>query len=67
MSDSVYNQARQHTTVGMEVAEYARLVPEHIATQSLNGQPSYAELNAQANQLARYLREALSIPTATCA
>ncbi|RLU02147.1 MAG: acyl-CoA synthase [Ketobacter sp.] len=56
MSDSVYAEARQRAFQGMEVAEYARLVPDRIAVLSPAGQLNYSELNAQANQVAHFLR-----------
>ncbi len=56
MRESVYTQAKQRAAVGMEVAEYARLIPQRYAVQSDNGGLTYAELNAQANQIAHFLR-----------
>lgn len=56
MHDSIYTQARQSAVSGMEVSEYARLVPDRIAVESPSGQLSYAELNAQANSIAHFLR-----------
>ena len=56
MHDSIYAQAKERAAEGMEVSEYARLVPDRIAVQSPLGRLSYAELNAQANSVAHFLR-----------
>lgn len=56
MGDSIYAQAKMRAAEGMEIAEYARLVPERIAVQSALGRLSYSELNAQANGIAHFLR-----------
>ena len=56
MADSIYAQAKVRAAEGMEIAEYARRVPERIAVQSPLGKLTYAELNEQANRIAHFLR-----------
>lgn len=55
---SVFDAARQAAPVGMEISVVAARDPQRMALISAQGNRSFAELNARANQIARLLREA---------
>lgn len=55
---SIYQAACANASVGMEIAAVAALAPERMAVESAQGNMTYGELNAQANQIAHHLQAA---------
>ncbi len=55
---SIYQAACTNASVGMEIAAVAALAPERMAVESAQGNLTYGELNAQANQIAHHLKAA---------
>lgn len=58
MTETLFARACARASEGMEIAAIATHQPERIALWSDHGTMSFAELNAQANRLARRLRTA---------
>ena len=58
MGESIFAQACARAAQGMEIAAVAAAQPERAALWSSAGTMTFAELNRQANQLVRRLREA---------
>jgi len=56
MSESLFQRACARAHVGMEIAVVAAEVPDRMAIYSEHGNLTFAELNAQANQVAHLLR-----------
>lgn len=56
MTESLFERACARAAEGMEIAAIAAEVPERMALRSQHEEMTFAQLNARANQLVRYLR-----------